>query len=189
MHDSFLDIVLAGPALFLLVAFTFGLVKPKYRPLHNTMSELALGRYGYVQTVNFIVSGLLITLLGLRLTAAHVHLYGSLAVVVLGVILLLSAVFRTDPITANGSTTRGKIHNGLFLIGIAGIISGQFVTGFTNLGSALSIFSLACGVLTLLRLGITITRHTYMGLFQRVLVLVLVMMLWVSGFALSMLGW
>ena len=186
MNYDFLNVAVAGPALFLLTALVFGLFKPKYRPLHNTISELALGQYGYVQTVNFTVSGLLIMLLGLRLAAMHQHIYGSVAVAVLGAVLLLSAIFRTDPITANGSTTTGKVHNILFFIGILGIISAQFVTGFSSLGSALGFFSLACGALALLGLPITITRQTYMGLFQRALVSVV--MLWVAVLALSVLG-
>jgi len=187
MSNYLSNIPLAGPALFILTVFIFALFKPKYRPLHNTISELALGRYGYIQTANFILSGLLILVLGLRLVSTQEHLYGSVAVSVMGAVLLLSAVFRTDPITANGSTTTGKVHNGLFFIGIFGILTAQFVTGFSSLGSALGVFSLACGTLTLLGLPITITRQTYMGLFQRALVLVV--MVWISGFAASLLGW
>ncbi len=180
-------IALAGPTLFVLTALIFGFVKPKYRPLHNTISELALGRYGYIQTANFALSGSFIASLGVVLMSRHTHTYGSVAIVIMGVILFLSAIFRTDPIAANGTTTTGKIHNGLFLIGILAIISGQFVTGLSRLGSALGVFSLACGVLALFGLFVTVTRQTYMGLFQRALVLVV--MLWISGFALSVLGW
>ena len=187
MNLDFLKISLIGPTLFLLTAFVFGLVKPQYRPLHHTISELALGRYGYVQTANFIFCGLLIAVLGFRVAATHEHLWGSFAVIVLGLVLLLSAVFRTDPISANGSTQTGKVHNGLFFIGMLGIISGQFVTGLTGLGSALGVFSLACGVLTFIAMAMTVARRTYMGAFQRVLVLIV--MLWVTGFALSTLGW
>lgn len=182
-----MNFALAGPALFISTALIFGLVKPKYSPLHNTISELALGRYGHIQTANFTLSGLLIVLLGLRLVMEHVHTYGAVAVIIMGAVLMLSAVFRTDPITANGSTKMGKIHNGLFFIGVLGILSGQFVTGFSSLGSALGVFSLVCGTLTLIAVPVTVTRQRYMGLFQRVLVLIV--MLWISGFAASVLKW
>jgi hypothetical membrane protein len=120
MSHNFLDIALAGPALFILTALVFGLVKPKYRPLHNTISELALGRYGYIQTANFILSGSLMALLGLRIAATHQHLYGAVAIVVMGLVLVLSAVFRTDSIASKVSTTTGRIQMSGFAASVLG---------------------------------------------------------------------
>jgi hypothetical membrane protein len=187
MNQNLLNIATAGPALFIVTAFIFGLVKPKYSALHNTISELALGRYGYVQTANFTLSGLLIVLLGLRLAAMGHYRYGAVTVVIMGLVLMLSAVFRTDPVAANGSTTTGKIHNGLFFIGMLSIVSGQFVTGLSNLGTGLGAFSLACGALALLSTVVTVTRQAYMGVFQRILVVII--MAWIAGFGMSVLGW
>jgi hypothetical membrane protein len=180
-------LALAGPALFILTAFIFGLVKPNYKPLRNTISELALGRYGFIQTANFVVSGLFIALLGVALAFQGTHTYGSVAVVIMGTVLFLSAIFPTDPIETNGFTTVGKIHNTVFLVGMLAILSAQFVTGFGSMGSALGVFSLACGILAVIGLVAMVkTQHTHQGLFQRVLVLTV--MVWISGFALSVLG-
>lgn len=187
MSHNFLYISVLGPALFVVTALIFGLFKPSYRPLHNTISELALGKYGGIQTANFVLNGSLMVLLGCLLASKHSHPYGAVTIAVMGAVLVLSAIFHTDPIIANGSTTGGKIHNALFFVGILAVISGQFVTGFGSLGSALGVFSLICGVLALVALPITVTRQSYMGLFQRALVLVVV--LWMTGFALSVLGW
>jgi hypothetical membrane protein len=187
MNHNLFYLALAGPAIFILTALVFGLVKPNYRPVRNTISELALGRYGYVQTINFVVSGLLLASLGVTIALQNGSSYGSTAVTIMGAVLFLSAIFPTDPTTANGSTTVGKIHNAIFLVGMLAIISAQFVVGFSNLGSALGIFSLVCGVLAPVNLVAMVTQHAYAGLFQRLLVLTI--MVWISGFGLSALGW
>lgn len=187
MNQALFYLAVAGPALFVTVAFVFGLVKPKYHPLHNSISELALGKYGHIQTVNFAVSGLLIILLGGELAYGHRHLYGAYAVVAMGIVLALSAIFRTDPIAANGSTTVGKVHNALFLIGMLATISAQFVVGFDSIGSTLGVFSLASGAVALFGLVAMIARPAHIGLFQRVLVLAI--MCWIAGFGLSVLDW
>ena len=176
-------VFLAGPALFVVTALVLGLVKPHYRPLHNTISELALDRYGYLQTANFVINGSLVTMLGLVLATRHQHLYGSIAIMVMGLVLISSGIFRTDPIATGTSTSHGKVHNALFFVGIFGTISGQLVTGFGNLGSTLGVFSLTCGVLTLALLPITVTRQRYMGLFQRLVVVVVVV--WMTGFGVA----
>jgi hypothetical membrane protein len=48
-----------GPALFLVVLLVEGAVRPGYRPLHDTISELSLGPRGWIQTANFLVFGVL----------------------------------------------------------------------------------------------------------------------------------
>jgi hypothetical protein len=182
MNQNLFYITLLGPTLFLVVAFILGAITPKYRPLHNTISELALGKFKALHALNYVVNGSLIALLGLLLLSERSFSYGAAAVIVLGVIIVLSAIYKTDPIKTKHPTTQGNIHNGLFFVGMLGIISAQFVIGFGNIGTATGVFSLLCGLFTLILLPITVTRQTYMGLFQRGLVFVV--MLWVTGFAL-----
>ncbi len=187
MDHNLFCIAIFGPTLFFVTALILGAITPRYRALHNTISELALSKHSLAHAVNYVLCGSLITLLGLLSISKHSHTYGAVAIVIMGVALLLSAVFRTDPISANGSTVEGKIHNTLFFVAMLGVISGQFVTGISARGSALGVFSLLCGIWTICFLPITITRRTYMGLFQRLLVAVV--MLWITGFALSVWGW
>lgn len=182
MNQGLFFTALFGPTLFMVAAFILGAITPNYRPLHNTISELALGKLGVLHALNYVVSGLLIMLLGLFLLPEQSSRYGAVAIAILGIVIVLSAIYKTDPIDTKHPTAQGNIHNGLFFVGMLAIIAAQFVTGFGNVGSANGLFSIICGLLTLILLPITVTRQTYMGLFQRGLVLVV--MLWIIGFAL-----
>jgi hypothetical membrane protein len=186
MHDLVLAIPTAGPAVFLVTALAFGTVKPSYRPFENTISELALGSYGVVQVANFAGSGLLIVVLGLELIDRGADAYPALCVVVMGAVLCLSSVFRTDPIEANGSTATGRIHNALFLVGMLAIFSAQLVLGASDLGAPFGIVSLACLGISLVCLARVVRGRGSVGLFQRLLVLVV--MGWITSFALQVTG-
>ena len=48
-----------GPVLFFAVLIVEGAVRPGFRPLHNTISELTFGPRGWIQTANFVVFGIL----------------------------------------------------------------------------------------------------------------------------------
>ncbi|RKS04834.1 uncharacterized protein DUF998 [Nocardiopsis sp. Huas11] len=93
----------AGAWLFNVVFLVDGLTRPGYHPFRQPVSALALGSRGWVQTVNFVVSGLLITAgafavpgaFGVPGTFGGVPL--ALAVGVLGLALAASGVFRMDP--------------------------------------------------------------------------------------------
>ena len=50
---------IVGPILFFGVVLLEGAVRPGYRPLHDTISELSLGPRGWIQTANFLIFGLL----------------------------------------------------------------------------------------------------------------------------------
>jgi len=182
MNQDLFFIALSGPTLFMVIALILGAVTPNYRPLHNTISELALGKFSALHALNYVVNGLLIMLLGIFLLLEQPSKYGAVAIAVLGIVIVLSAIYKTDPIDSKHSTTQGKIHNGLFFVGMLGIIVAQFVTGFGNMSTAAGAFSVTCALLTLVLLPVTVTRQTYMGLFQRGLVLVV--MVWITGFAL-----
>jgi hypothetical protein len=54
--------MVAGP-LFFLVFTVAGLVRPDYDPLRHPVSSLEFGPTGWVQALNFIVTGTLVTLL------------------------------------------------------------------------------------------------------------------------------
>lgn len=50
----------AGAALFSLVYFCFGLISPNYYILRQSISNLQLEPHGWIQSLNYIVAGLLI---------------------------------------------------------------------------------------------------------------------------------
>jgi hypothetical protein len=96
----------AGP-VFTATFLAEGAVRGGYRPLRHPVSSLALGPRGWIQTVNFAVTGAatLAGAVGLHLTGdrlAGSRLAGSRAGPVLvaaaGAGLIASAAFRTDPV-------------------------------------------------------------------------------------------
>jgi hypothetical protein len=90
-----------GPALFVVLMLLAGVVVPGYDPQRHFISLLALGQNGWLQTVNFFVSGALIAGFGLALSRTWPSDRSSratwIAIVVGGAGLVLAALFPTDP--------------------------------------------------------------------------------------------
>ena len=73
------DLILLGPILFAVVLTTLTIIKydfllslgwdPINAPTFDWPSGLALGKYGFVMTATFIISGLLMFIFALRLKA------------------------------------------------------------------------------------------------------------------------
>jgi Protein of unknown function (DUF998) len=55
--------VAAGP-LFFTIFLTAGVLRPDYDPFRHPVSSLEFGPRGWVQSVNFILTGTLVTLFG-----------------------------------------------------------------------------------------------------------------------------
>jgi Protein of unknown function (DUF998) len=92
--------VIAGP-LFVLVFLIEGAMTPDYDPLRHPVSSLALGRFGWTQTLSFIVVGLLTLAFAVglvRLRGARQKVGGTL-VGIWGVGLIGAGAFLTDPVS------------------------------------------------------------------------------------------
>jgi Protein of unknown function (DUF998) len=91
----------AGP-VFTAAFLAQGAVRDGYRPLRHPVSSLALGPGGWMQTVNFAVTGALCLTgaAGLRLTGDRLagSRAGPVLVAAAGAGLIASAAFRTDAI-------------------------------------------------------------------------------------------
>lgn len=187
MNQTIFNIALYGPALFIIVATILGAITPKYHPLKHTISELALGKFGTLQELNFAINGGLIVALGVLLLSGPAPFYQSLAVTIMGGIMVLSAVFRTDPVPQSGvtepSTPRGAVHLALFMIGIIAVMTAQLAWSLHNFGTLFSIYSLISGLGVLLCFIFVIARPQRRGTFQRILLVDI--MLWITLFALS----
>lgn len=86
----------AAAAIVFVVVFTFdGWTRTHYDPRHQTVSALALGSRGWLQTANFLVCGAGITVGAAGLWSAHPWLATALGV--LGVALIASGLWRMDP--------------------------------------------------------------------------------------------
>jgi hypothetical protein len=106
----------------------------EYSLLGDTMSELVLGRYGFIQTIAFLVAG--VGTLGLAYAIRQLtkgtwgSLVGPLLVGLYGLGAILVAIFPTDQVvTATevwAQSTTGIIHTLAALISFLGMIIGMF---------------------------------------------------------------
>lgn len=87
---------IVGPVLFVVVFLMDGATRPGYRPTYHLVSALALGPRGWVQTTNFVVCGLLITVSarGIEFATSSKWLSGTIGVFGLG--LVASGIFPMD---------------------------------------------------------------------------------------------
>src|SRR5262245_29812033 len=94
--------VIAGP-LFIIVFLLEGPTRANYNPLRHPISSLALGEQGWVQTANFIVTGLLMLAyaVGLRraLQPRGGSWWGPVLVGVIAIGLIGAGFFPTDPVS------------------------------------------------------------------------------------------
>jgi hypothetical protein len=122
------QLVLLASALLLPIWSEYGLIG-------DNISELALGRFGFVQTAAFLLAGLgtLALALAIRtLTAGSWgSLVGSLLIAIYGAGAILSAIFPTDRIDSQADlsslSVTGAIHIGVFIASFASVIAGMFV--------------------------------------------------------------
>ncbi len=107
----------------------------EYSLLGDNMSELVLGRYGFIQTIAFLMAG--VGTLGLAYAIRQLtkgtwgSLVGSLLVGLYGLGAILIGIFPTDQVdTAMGvwtQSTAGMIHMLVALISFPGMVIGMFI--------------------------------------------------------------
>jgi len=137
-------IFLLGPLVFAAVVTTLTFIKydfvlslgwdPIKRPTFDWPSGLALGQYGIVMTATFIISGLLIAALALRLKAdlapAATSRAGSTLLVLSGLVLA-GLAFTTDPtIRDTPATWHGILHDLSFVLLGLTLFPAMIVLGF-----------------------------------------------------------
>lgn len=103
------------------------------------VSELALGRFGWVQTIAFFVAGLGVLSLAFALRAATRGVWGSTVgpglFAINGVALLACAVFPTDPVAATPNlstlTASGIVHIAAAMLGLLTAVAAMVVLTWT----------------------------------------------------------
>lgn len=85
-----------GSWLFVVVFLVDGGTRPGFHPVRQPVSALALGPRGWIQTTNFVVSGLAITA-GAFAMAGALYSVLALAVGIFGAALVASGLFPMDP--------------------------------------------------------------------------------------------
>lgn len=128
--------LVAGPLFvlaFLLEGWTRG---DGYDPMRHPGSSLALGDYGWTQTVNFLVCGVLTVLFAAGLWRSGVGRAGAVLVGLWGIGLIGAGAFRTDPVSGypvgtpdalEHYTTLGALHDGFSLPGFFALAVAQVV--------------------------------------------------------------
>jgi hypothetical protein len=135
---------LIGPVLFTFVVTTLTVIKydfllslgwhPLNDPTFDWPSGLALGDYGWIMTLTFLTSGLMLTLFasGLRLSLppSRLTLISTLILSLAG-LALAGLAFTTDPtIRSTPATWHGQLHDLSFvLLGIT-LMPAMILMGF-----------------------------------------------------------
>lgn len=86
-----------GAPLFVLTFLVDGATRPGYDARRHAVSALATGSRGWVQTVNFVVCGLLVTVSAIGVGGAMGSWWLAGAIAVFGLALVASGVFPMDP--------------------------------------------------------------------------------------------
>lgn len=118
-------LILIGPILFAVVVITLTVVQydflrglgwdPINDPTYDWPSGIALGPYGWIMTLTFIISGLLISMLGYQLKAdlkpGHAAKIGTTLLICAG-FAMASLAFETDPTRrTTPKTWHGILHD------------------------------------------------------------------------------
>jgi hypothetical protein len=168
-------VALGGSGCFVASAMLLPAVS-EYGIRRDFISELAIGRYGFVQMLAFVAFGIgaLALAMGLRKTTkgSWGSLVGSILVGLFGVGVLLDAVFPIDP-GGRMETIAGTVHLVAALVAFACMVLAMFVFSRTFKQSArwrsLRSVSLVLAVAALAALFLP-GDGGWAGLFQRVFV-------------------
>lgn len=132
--------VFAGP-LFVVTFLAEGATRVRYDALRHPVSTLALGDYGWKQTANFVVAGLLTLAFAAGMRRAFPpprrSIWGPLLVGVWAIGLIGAGIFPTDPVSGyplgtpdklTGYSWHGAIHDLAFsLPGFVALAAACFV--------------------------------------------------------------
>jgi hypothetical protein len=178
--SPFAVFAVVGQLILVASAWLLPLVS-EYRLVGDNISELAIGRYGFVQTLAFVISGLgvigLASAIRRLTTGSRGSFVGSLLIGIYGLGALVVAIFPTDRIDSEADvwsqSATGWIHTITAFVAYISAIVGMFVLTWTfarhprwrsiAVGSAL----LAGAALALLFVQ---AEGPWVGLMQRLLI-------------------
>jgi len=108
-------ISIASMGLFLLILLSLHLLEPEYDPTWRFISEYALGKYGWLMSLDFLLAALGSLSFMIAAWDETKSVTGRIGKVLLGISALgmaIAAIFTTDPITtpAGEMTERGNMH-------------------------------------------------------------------------------
>lgn len=181
-------LLLAGvvaPLLFVVTFLIDGQTRPEYRPTYHVVSGLALGPRGWIQTSNFIVCGLLITISALGIHEATSSVWLSGVIAIFGLALFASGIFPMDPtrgyppgapIEPTEFTRAHKLHDLAGIVVFATLPIAAGVAAFTLDSTPWAIYSgltaLATAVAFFVFGWAMENAHPRAGLIQRITIIV-----------------
>lgn len=189
---------MVGPLVLVALDIAAAVSEPKYSLIRDSISALGLTSLGWIQTIGFVVFGLLVEIFtaGLFLNIRRKHLFdlGIGLLTFFGFGLALIGLFRTDPI-GTSPTWSGRIHVwaaysvlGLFPVALALLLSSirndpnwRGLFHYTIVTGILA-FALAVGRLFLPQ------NISWFGLYERILVANVLIWLEIIGMRLLLLS-
>src|SRR5437667_10777827 len=133
--------IAAGP-FYLVVGLLQALTRPGFDLRKHELSQLALGDWGWIQTANFLISGLLVIVaaIGMRrvFQTGPGRIWAPILVALYGVGLIGAGIFQADaglgfpPGTPSNEITisgHGMLHLASAAIGFLSLIAACFVVG------------------------------------------------------------
>jgi hypothetical protein len=182
--------VAAGP-LFVLGSALARIARTGYSWQRHPISSLALGPRGWIQSLNFVVSGLLLLAFvrGLDRAGSRVPStrWGARLLDAAAVLLIAAGFFATEPVSGyppgtparpTTYTIHGAVHLACAVLGFIVIVGAMFVfaRAFARRGErGWTIYSAASGVLTIAAFALTLQGISqkpgwvaFGGLFERV---------------------
>jgi Protein of unknown function (DUF998) len=182
--------VVAGP-LFTLAYVLAGSTRPDYSWRRHPVSSLALGPDGWIQSLSFVASGLLLLAftwaLGRAAPRTAITRWGARLMGAAAVVLVVAGAFVTDPVSGYppgtparpaALTMRGTVHAACALVGFVILVAAMFVfaRAFARRRErGWTVYSLASGVVTTAAFALTLQAISQKpgwvelgGLFERV---------------------
>ncbi len=151
-------LTIAGIVLYLALDVLAQLLPPHYSPVRQAESDLAVGPYGFVMTINFVVrGGLSLVLVAGLMQGVVARARSTVGVALIGIWAggaFLLALFPTD--VNSRLTLHGSIHLLVALLAFCAVALGELLVslriGSDARWSGLRPYLLACAIATLVAL-------------------------------------
>ncbi len=189
-------LVIIGCIVYVILDIIVQMLPPHYSPIRQAESDLAVGPYGFIMNINFMVRGVLSFLMVLILsrilpksTASRV---GLVFLAIWSVCSFLLAFFNTDilddPKVLPTHTWHGELHLLFALIAFIAVAVGELVLSLslsqTDILKSLKAVALTLSILAILALLAMAKMHHRGGLDERLFLLFT--LLWMFILALRM---
>ncbi len=118
--------------MFVVVVLVLERITPQYNWQEDYISELSLKKYGWVQKINFVVSGLLVAALAFSLSQQANIFWVKVGWVVgafCGLITAAAGILDTD-VKQPIKTRSGRLHDWTWYLGSPGLAVSYLLIGF-----------------------------------------------------------